>query len=526
MKKQFLKYMNLAISEAIDNGYLFRFKFILKNLKRSSSTGKVIVFNTVRIYPNILHYELFIAYQLACKGNSVKVLIDDGELAHWDTIQNINYTGWYTLLSAGLFRKYYYKWKALLIFWVYKHQNLEIIKYSKLNRGEISDRLLTRSSKYIDPSVRRFFQTDEPESYGALFKNYTEMSRENVRISMRVAQLLYEDVKPDVFISSHAIYTTWGPIFDYLKGMGVVCKVYGPHSYQKQKFLVLDGPLQLPYQDVSWKEYAQETPALSHRDRKIAVKFVETRIQKKSADLIKIHRHARYKDLDIERPLPRGGKVFCAFPNIIWDGDLNERHTIFKSVVEWVIETAKAIENTPNQLIIRFHPAEVKQWTNSRMLEDIVLERFPRLETISNVLLISSYEDIDTYDFVQKNVDVGLVYNGTIATELFYLKIPVVACSMTRYSDYKIEVLPSSVEGYVHLLANPGEIYSLFFRDYDFKLENLLKMLFWYNFRVAYSMPLLDEDRPMYINLISVKLSHVDPECNHELQRTIDGMIS
>ena len=49
--------------------------------------GKCYLFVTVRSYSFVLHQELFLANILARNGAKVVVLLDDGNLPHWDTYQ-------------------------------------------------------------------------------------------------------------------------------------------------------------------------------------------------------------------------------------------------------------------------------------------------------------------------------------------------------------------------------------------------------------------------------------------------------
>ena len=62
-------------------------KNLIKSVNRTEILNKTIVFNIVRNFRRSLDPEIVIGLILALNGATVKILIDDGLLKHWDTFQ-------------------------------------------------------------------------------------------------------------------------------------------------------------------------------------------------------------------------------------------------------------------------------------------------------------------------------------------------------------------------------------------------------------------------------------------------------
>jgi hypothetical protein len=150
------------------------------------------------------------------------------------------------------------------------------------------------------------------------------------------------------------------------------------------------------------------------------------------------------------------------FPNVIWDGDIPERNTIFDNLLDWCAFTVEALRHTPHRLCIRFHPAEDTRLRGSVRLEELLRRRIPDLDRIESLTLIGSSEKLDSYAFARANADVGLVYDGTLCLELTHLGIPVIACTHGVFTLDSVAYKPTSLGMYRDWLLAPDQVLQRF----------------------------------------------------------------
>ena len=148
---------------------LYYFRKVLAKINLSEQCkGKTILFSTIRSYPFPLHQELFLANILARKGAKVYVLLDDHQLAHWDTVQ-IHDKNAVMNPSAG----YLHRLKARIILFLYSHRNISILYVSQfLKKG---NKIVDEEDKMnIISSVRRFFECGKYMEENPEHKKYYE----------------------------------------------------------------------------------------------------------------------------------------------------------------------------------------------------------------------------------------------------------------------------------------------------------------------------------------------------------------
>ena len=98
--------------------------------------------------------------------------------------------------------------------------------------------------------------------------------------------------------------------------------------------------------------------------------------------------------------------------NVFWDKGLNEMNVIFKSVIDWILETIEFISNYQDKhLYIKIHPAEKYFSSNSKIgVAQIIKEKF--ISIPDNVSIIEAEQKISPYDIFEF-IDLGIVYSGT-----------------------------------------------------------------------------------------------------------------
>jgi hypothetical protein len=347
-------------------------------------------------------------------------------------------------------------------------------------------------------------------------KNYYEICVQNCRASKRVALYVEKFLKPDLYVHSHGFYSVWGPANDYLKSKGFKVLVYSVSPYRGQQLLIYDTTIHFITQDHTWRKFREHT--LTPLEKKSVDEYFAQRFNGRAYDT-----NIYYKNIESYAKRGVDNKTakytFALFPNIIWDGDVIERNTLFKGPVEWICETVKFFEKNPHlHLILRFHPAEATFHTTSKKLESIIRERIPALDQIKNISVISSHEKVNTYDFIKDTVDVGLVFDGMIGLEMPYMGKPVILSAQSRLSGANVGYEPKSVQEYLGLLSDPQKLLE------DFKngpyRENLYKYAYWYLFQQCYKLPVLSPT-----NVGRVKYckdpKELDPVYDPEILKTV-----
>ena len=506
----------------------------LKKVKELLSTlsyekklsGKKIVFFTIRSYSLVLHQELFLAYQLAEIGAEVDIVLDNGLFEHWDYIQEHNNTQKYTLYQESFISKLIKKNFAARILKAYNHKNINTIWSSKLLKNkklEPKENLSLLERQQAESSVRRYFETGSMDLNIPMHKSYYEKSLQNCIVSKTLAREIVKQINPDLFITSHGIYSVWGPAFNYMKSHNISSLVYGAHAYKSQEIIISDVIAQTLSLDSDWKTF-ESTYKLSAKEKEKVSDYFNGRINFKASDT-KIYYGDIEKFETIHIKKTENAKTFALFPNIIWDGDVYERDTIFKGIIDWIVKTVDIFKNSSHNLVIRFHPAEATLWKNSKSLEKIIRDRIIDINEYSNIYLISADKKLNTYNFILDNIDIGLIYDGVLAMEMSYIKKPVIACAISRYTGAGFVYEPKNLDEYKTMLLNPEYLIVDFNQNYDIKKKQLLKYAYWYFYRCGYSLPIFDKNKILTINYNLLTKKDVDINENAILQRTIDKII-
>lgn len=463
---------------------VFCLRTVLKKLGGSSSLkDKNYLFITIRSFDFVLHQELFLANILARNGAQVVILLDDGCLEHWDTYQ-IHHSN-----PLNPSRSIKHKLKRELILNLYKHSNIKILYLSSLLSPHIqSEEDMSDFEPDIISSVRRYFECGYCDLNDPNHRKYYEKSRQNALKMKYASQILNEKYVFDAVITSHGIYSIWGIARQYFKKKSVPVYVYGAHAYGESHLLFTDTVAQTLSKDASWLEFVKENKNI---DYGLVDEYFDRRVKHKTKDT-----SIYYAEVDTQNEIQinRGtGKNYAIFPNLIWDGDIVQKDTIFNGMLDWMVKTIEYfIVHNKNNLIIRFHPAESTLWKGSVKMSDILFKRFSNLRAYPNIYVIDSDRKIDVYSFIRKNVDVGLVYDGILSLEMTYMKIPVISPSSNRYTGGNFVISPKSLDSYYKLLDEMPSFNDCFS---DSKTEEFYKYAFWFLFKAAYYMPIYSTKR-------------------------------
>lgn len=450
-----------------------------------SLKGKTYLFVTVRSFSFVMHQELFLANILAKNGAKVIVMLDNGNLPHWDT---------YQLHEAGMpknpSKTFRNKLTRTLFLQLYHHPNINIEYTSSILKKEgklaINQQILSEADELnAVSSVRRYFECGYYDPNNNEHQTYYIDTVNNIKMMKLFCSSFSQKYNFDAVITSHGIYSIWGTAYNYFESIGKRVYVYGAHAYRNSHTHFTDTLAQTLAKDTSCIEY-MKTGVLTEDIKKTVDDYFLSRRNHSTKDTSIYYSWMDKKESISISKKDKNILNYGMFPNIIWDGDVAQRDTIFNGMLDWMKKTIEYFISHPdNNLIIRFHPAEATLWKDTAKLSDTILALYPNIEEVSNITLIKADQQIDTYAFVRDNVDVGIIYDGILSLELTHMHIPVISPSCNRYTGGSFVLNPKSQQDYYRLLDSfPFEGY--FTAEHE---EEFYKYSYWYLYLSAYMMP-------------------------------------
>lgn len=140
----------------------------------------------------------------------------------------------------------------------------------------------------------------------------------------------------------------------------------------------------------------------------------------------------------------------CLFTNLNFDTAVLEKHTAFKSMIDWIIDVIDFWQNNniTTGLVIRIHPGEVKLRTPSKEFAAEILK--PHIKT-ANIVLLDSTDTVNSYILIDK-MKFALVYTSTIGLEIAYKGKPVLVAGDSFYRNKPFVISPPTKELYFNTL--------------------------------------------------------------------------
>ena len=512
MKSFIKKYMpnSYKIASNLKYKYFFyQYYKILKNLDSLMPPNKIedkrIIFNLVRSYATgILFFESSLAIKLREYGAKVNVLIDDGILRHHDTVQYENFIKNNNLNFPKIKTCNNFLKKISL----YKEYSEFINKKDLVDVSLIAESLIKNKKyfykninlkPYIDASLVRFYQaaagfTEKESNCDKIEKICTE----NAIISALVASKVEELLDPDIVVTSHGIYSTWGPFYEYFKQKNKKVITYGFSGYINNGVIFSKKGLVANRCDDEFFDAYKDKIDINLAEKNIKDIF-DRRFNGKSADLISFGNFT--EDDNLLRKIKNIAcrmKIFALFPNVLWDNSLTNTKNIFSSSVESLIETIRFFMRQDDKvLIIRAHPSEANFMRARISTKEIIESKINKnISDIKNIIYIPSNNSLRSYSLFPF-IKGGVVYNGTIGLEMMYKKIPVLIAGKAPYSN----------KGFTINFKNKKEYFDAFNQiekvlEYQEKNRgSLIKFLFYYFTLNEIPLSFLDEKKPAYPKL-------------------------
>jgi hypothetical protein len=237
-------------------------------------------------------------------------------------------------------------------------------------------------------------------------------------ISMRASQTAVERIRPDVYLTTHNIYSEWGPAYKTFTANGT--PVYWHIASILQGHIMIrrcDGEYTShPYycDDERWRELS--AIPLNRAQEADLDSFMDIMCEGKNS-LMEYFSEAPQSPESLRRrfDIPKGGKVWGIFSPLPWDAHLSADPLLFNDVDEWLVRCIEcAAEVRDVTWVVKMHPTESIR--DSRMsMEKVLREAFPVLP--DNVRLITGKDRINTFGLIDL-LDGGITTRGTTGMEL------------------------------------------------------------------------------------------------------------
>lgn len=418
---------------------LHRLKKIMKNSApiKKLNNGKKILFISIdaRHMPHT-YLEAGLAKFLQIRGHNSKMLICNGVLnmctSHF-TIEK-PYNPWSCNNCIKFSKKFYETVKlpyATYNEYISQNQIKKINNLVNKMSFEECEEYIYKDIKvgfHATTSAERYFKGDKPPKN--IYEPILRSELINAMISTDVAEQALNKEKPDILVSSHGCYSSWGSFSDYFINKGITTYVWGSGETNSTSF---------EYPKSDYNKYFSEVrhnKLLNKQENKELDSFFNRRSKGKEGQVVLYGFSDTDKDsLEKKFNFDNYDKTYVMFPNVPWDAATfgEEDKMAFKDILNWISYTIKLFRDRPKlQLIIKIHPSEVKLMESKKTVTDFIADKC--LPLPENVKIIPPNTTISPYSLFPF-IDIGLVYTGTIGLEMSMNKIPVIPVGDAHYAN-------------------------------------------------------------------------------------------
>lgn len=434
--KLFLKNLafNMAHRIAIKN-----IKKIVKNTKTQPTEkkdSKKIIFDMIYgMYGQLIYWEGTLAKALQLRGHNVKVLTCGQALTMCTseyTVQrlhnqktcnhcvkfsseflntaNLPHNSYKDYLTDAEIQKIHEKVNKM------NKEECHTLLYKNVDVGTLSKNAAIR---YFKGQI----QTNEKQ-----YLNILKAETINSLIAIDVAEKILKKEKPDILVTTHLGYSSWGGFAEYLAQHGV--SISYPGGGYKKDVIGFDFNIRGDT-DIKFRKYYEEhrkKQPLDPREDQELQKFLDRRFKGKEGDTATYG----YKNQDVKDHFntKKYKLTYGIFPNVAWDSSLLSVHTAFKDIYEWLTYTIELFKEKPDhQLLIKIHPGEISNQSENT-IHDYIKHKHGELP--ENIKIIPLGTEISPYKLFQL-IDIGLVYNGTTGLEMTLHGLPIILAGLARY---------------------------------------------------------------------------------------------
>jgi hypothetical protein len=506
--------------------FLSELRNLLSKIEYTSKPlkGKKIVFFPLRAYLGHEHlFECFLAYQLAELGADVFVVFDRGTL-YWEMLQEPlkHVPIWASPHTDSIF---FSKWHNLILKIIertFKHSRVKFIYVDKVIKGKDLESLSYTDKLHVEASVRRYCMCGGSDIEDHRYSEIYKIALHNAKVVKTLSRELIDLINPDLFFSSHGIYSLYGPAYDYMRNSGVKTLIYGFNAHYPGKLILSKVPIQI----ISSEYNDKSTDSLSVDEKNSLEEYLTKRVsfRHKGSDLMTYFNPANIESPSFNTDRFKKRINIGIFPNVIWDGDVHIRNTIFDGTLDWIINTLTILNDLRNvNVFIRFHPAE-RLFDMNKSLESILRRKFAHLLRKEYVYLIPAESNLNSYDLIKEVIDLVLIYDGFLCIESVYLGKPVISCSKGAYNHKSFVYNFSDRRKYTRALLNPNEIINDFRKNYREIRERMFRYLRWLTNEISFDVPLLEDEYFCYSILLfkkNISESDINIYLNDKLRKIL-----
>ncbi len=517
--------------------YVIKLIIILNKLDKKQNINKenkTIIIESIRydVFYNI--FTTLLTHFIAKKIARVYIIKNDLILNHYDSNRltdkgkirkkEIN-------KKRNIIKKTLFNLLLEIIHKIINHKNVVVLKYSNiLDKNQIintcEDKYDVKAiSNHIYASHKRYFGGRVFDTKNKEHTSYAKYSYNNELINMAIAEKIINLLNPDLYITLDGIYSTYGPIVSEIRKANVPVLIYQINGFQDRSIYIGEKHFSINNISEHWKTYKQNNYSIELK-KKINI-FMEKRL----SSLYSINKIENDKIEKINQNKRKYSKTIVLFPNFPWDGAIKERDIMFDDILDWLKQTVEWVREKPYYLIIREHPISRNKYSRYESAIELLKEKIPTVDEISNLLLISGTEEISSYKLVREVADCSIVYNGTLGVEISYLGYPIIFAGNSPYSNKGVGYEPKSISEYFNLIENVSKN-SILFKDKKTEFKKSAELAAAYQFIYnSYYCPIMPKVNDFYNSANKYWQSwdldeeHIDPERCPEWKRTIERFL-
>ncbi len=405
----------------------------------------------------------FMGCHLARRGAEVHILCDDGLLSHYDNDNHSSLDFFYARKNSFWGRRKNFIKTRLFLFLasIQNKSRVRFIYYSDFHASltqQEKDRVVEHVGArnhlppHVEASHRRYFGGRPYDVDSASHRLFAQLTLENYIINQKVSERLKGQYA--LVLCLDGTYTTPGTLYEELTLVpGTEGVVYQHDGFKDRSLYFGKMPAAIGTRPEDWLHFQKNTPVST----KLGEQFLRDRTSSASEPFTASEQEFVNLIQERKREL-KAKKIVCLFPNLSWDCAIQQRNTIFQSMDHWIAATIELAIKKNYILILREHPQSKADYTPKDSVISLLKDVYPDLASSSNLILIDGLSALNSYRLARQVADVNLIYNGTLAIELAYLKVPVLLCGNSPYSGTGIAKEPKSIEEFERYIEDPRVI--------------------------------------------------------------------
>jgi hypothetical protein len=385
-----------------------------------------------------LYIETLLALGLKKKGHKVTFIIDDNTLPIHELKKIGDEDNWdYQAQKDFLYASKYLN-----------EMGLNFIPTSKFVEDYVEFKFHKKYNSILEATLLKQYKVGVISDDLPKLKEKTALVETAIGITHAIGERLIQ-VKADMVIMSHGIYSTWGPPFQVLNENMIPTLVHG--RGKKRHSQVFNWNKTGDSWDVSEEWEKVKDKDLTEKELVEINEYLDSRISHKNDVFVynfgkETSNNETISNLGLDTSKP----IYTLFTNVLWDAASAQREIVFKNPVEWVIETINWFNRHPEkQLIVKIHPAEVVIGTNMPFY-DIIIQK---IKPNSNIRIIQPKEKVNSWS-IYDITDLGIVHTTTVGMEMPLVNKPCMIVSKTHYRNKGFTIDVNSKDEYFDLLLN------------------------------------------------------------------------